>query len=139
MERRRLARGSRPRRPGHDGAPSLARPSPNRRASRLAGADGATHPPGVEPEHALDDAIQRFRHMNLALAATILVTFGMTIVVELHADRLVDRRDGALDLDAALSRALSITLSLHDFAQSATASTSFGSAPNIEANSVLDR
>ena len=42
--------------------------------------------------------------MHVALAAAILVAFGMTIVVELHAERFVDRRDGALDLDAAVAR-----------------------------------
>jgi Xaa-Pro aminopeptidase len=41
--------------------------------------------------------------MYLALAPAKLVSFGMAIVVELHAERLVDRRDGAFDLDATLA------------------------------------
>ena len=61
-------------------------------------------PPGIEPEHALDDAIERFGHKNRPLPPAKLVTVGMAIVVELHAKRLVDRRDRALDLDAPLAR-----------------------------------
>jgi hypothetical protein len=77
--------------------------------------------------------------MDLALAPAKLVSFGMAVVVELHAERLVDGATEPSTWTRRLPASASITLSLHDFAQSSTASTSLGSAPNIEASSVLDR
>ena len=62
----------------------------------------STHSPRVQTEHALDNAVEILRHMNLSLAPAIFVALRVAVVVELHAKRFIDRRDRARDLDPAL-------------------------------------
>src|SRR5271155_3715084 len=49
----------------------------------------STHPPRVQTEHALDNAVELLRHMHLSLAPAIFVALRVAVVVELHAKRFV--------------------------------------------------